>query len=396
MSSSRAVKLSVCCLTVDPPAQVATSLSYLRPLADEIVVLVDSRVDADALGAYVDVADRVFRYEFRPPVDRPRAWLHGQCHGDWIMSIDGDEVPSRRMIDELPGLVAATDVQQYLFPRRWLFGEATTWLGELPWWPDFQVRLVRNDATLAVPGGIHGGIVPVLPARYVEAPLYHLDTLVTSESDRRAKADAYEAYEPGRQAYGGGPLNETLYLPERRRSARLRDVPAEDRPWIDDVLRARSRAGPSGLVETPLVPAEEIDDLAPDCSLPALAYHADLSLFDDDPRMAPGERRPFYLRIRSDGAGSWPWWPWGSTKYPPVRISYHWRTVDGEPLAFENLRTPLPARLAPGDTQIVPVWVDAPAQSGRYLLEFDVVHEMVRWFEQPLAVEVQVAERDAC
>jgi hypothetical protein len=339
----------------------------------------------------------VFRYEFRPPVDRPRAWLHGQCHGDWILSIDGDEVPSRRMIDQLPELVAATDVQQYLFPRRWLFRDATTWLGELPWWPDFQVRLVRNDATLAVPGGIHGGIVPVLPARYVEAPLYHLDTLVTSESKRRAKAEAYEASDPGRRAYGGGPLNQTLYLPERHRSLRIREVPAEDRPWIDDVLRARNRAGPSGgAVEAPLVPTDEIDALAPDPCVPESAYQAHLALFDDDRRMAPGERRPFHLRVRSDGAAAWPWWPWGSATYPPIRISYHWRTIDGEPLAFEGLRTPLPARLAPGDTQIVPVWVDAPDEPGRYLLEFDLVHEMVRWFEQPLVVEVRVAERDAC
>ena len=33
--------LSVCCVTADPPAQVAASLRALRPVADEIVVAVD-------------------------------------------------------------------------------------------------------------------------------------------------------------------------------------------------------------------------------------------------------------------------------------------------------------------------------------------------------------------
>ena len=91
-----AARLSVCCMTADPPAQVAVALDALRPVADEIVVAADSRVDVGALRAYDDVADRVVRFEFRPPVDRPRAWLAAQCTGDWLLSIDGDEVPSRR------------------------------------------------------------------------------------------------------------------------------------------------------------------------------------------------------------------------------------------------------------------------------------------------------------
>jgi hypothetical protein len=172
-----AVTLSVCCMTVDPPAQVAASLSLLRPVADEIVVAVDSRVDPGDLGAYDGVADALVRFDFRPPVDRPRAWLLAQCRGDWILSVDGDEVPSRRMVEELPELVAARDVQQYWFSRRWLYGDARTWLGELPWWPDFQLRLARNDATLGAPGSIHSVAPQVLPVRHVDASLYHLDLL---------------------------------------------------------------------------------------------------------------------------------------------------------------------------------------------------------------------------
>ena len=70
------------------------------------------------------MADRVVRFEFRPPVDRPRAWLAAQCTGDWLLSIDGDEVPSTALVDALPGLTAAPDVQQCWLPRRWLFPDA--------------------------------------------------------------------------------------------------------------------------------------------------------------------------------------------------------------------------------------------------------------------------------
>ena len=375
-------------MTVDPPAQVAASLSHLRAAADEIVVAVDSRVDPELLGAYRDVADRLLRYEFRPPVDRPRAWLYAQCSSDWILSIDGDEVPSAAMIDALPHLVVATDVQQYAFPRRWLFPTLDTWIGELPWWPDFQVRLVRNDATLALRGGLHGGTVPAFPVLHVEAPIYHLDGILKSEAERRAKALEYEAQQPGARAFGGGPLNETLYLPERAELSDLRRVPSEDTTLIHAVVTADAGVAPADVPS--LVATEDVDALAPSDGLADSAYRADLAPFDRDERMAPGERRPIYLRVTNAGSA---WWPWGLEQAPSIRVSYHWRTLDGEMVEYEGDRSPLTARLAPGATQIVPVWVQAPSAAGSYLLEFDLVHEHVRWFEAPLTVVMDVGDR---
>jgi hypothetical protein len=106
--------------------------------------------------------------------------------------------------------------------------------------------------------------------------------------------------------------------------------------------------------------------------------------------MAPGERRPVYLRVENRGTVSW---PWGLEQEPLIRVSYHWRTPDREVLVYEGIRSPLTARLGPGESQIVPVWVDAPTAAGTYLLEFDMVHEHVRWFESPLVVEMLVADR---
>ena len=123
------------------------------------------------------------------------------------------------------GLTAAADVQQCWLPRRWLFPDATSWLAEAPWWPDFQVRLLRNDASLAARAELHGGFVGVLPARHVDAPLYHLDAVVNDDATRAAKAARYEAEAPGRSAYGGGPLSEVMYRPERWASGATRPSP---------------------------------------------------------------------------------------------------------------------------------------------------------------------------
>jgi hypothetical protein len=381
-------------MTVDPPAQVAATLACLRSVADEIVVAVDTRVDPAELGAYREVADKLVRFDFRPPIDRPRAWHYSQCSGEWIFSIDGDEVPSAALVDQLPDLVEARDVQQYALPRRWLFPDAATWLGELPWWPDFQFRLVRNDATLAVRSDVHGGIVPVQPTRYLDAPLYHLDCVLRPVEERLAKAREREESDPGRVAHGGGSLNDVLYLPERHDPADLRPVPDEDLSLIDRALASGQDAPVAVLlppVEMPVAPAADIDAVAAPVSLPDDAYRVSLELFDRDERMAPGERRPVYLRVTNLGTT---WWPWAWEQEPRIRVTYHWKAMDGETLVYEGVRSPLPARLDPGETQIVPVWVEAPADAGRYVLEFDLVHEHVRWFESPLVVEMDVADRD--
>jgi hypothetical protein len=393
-------------MTADPPAQVAAALGALRPVADEIVVAADSRVEPGALGAYEGVADRVVRFDFQPPVDRPRAWLAAQCSGDWMLSIDGDEVASQALVDALPELMAAADVVQYWLPRRWLYPDATTWLGETPWWPDFQVRLARTGPTLVARAEPHAGFLGVLPARHVDAPLYHLACLLSDEVSRAAKAERYESAAPGRAAYGGGGLNDVMYRPERWASAPLRRVPADDRPRVGAVLSARAggaAAGPARVasgaprlagVSPEVVPAGEIDAAASSPTLGEADYAVGLALFDDPDgsvRLAPGEVRPLYVRVENRGAATW---RWGLEQQPELRVSYHWRSVDGELHTYDGLRSPLPCDLGPGEATIVPVWVEAPAEPGPYRLEIDLVHEHVRWFESPLPVEVAVAARE--
>jgi hypothetical protein len=384
-------------MTVDPPGRVAAMLSLLRDLADEIVVAVDSRVDPATLGPLVLVADRVVRYRFRPPVDRPRAWLAAQCGGEWILSVDGDEVPSAALLARLPAMLADPAVLQHHLPRRWLFPDPGSWLAELPWWPDHQVRLVRNGPAVAARSGVHGGMVAVLPNRTAEAPLYHLDCVLTSEEERRAKAERYEAERPDHRAFGGGSLNHTLYLPERAHCGAPEPVPAEDRVLIDHVL-----AGTTVAVDAPdpdrvpLLPDDEIDALAAPpagAALPDDAYKARLAPADhEDRRLAPGERRPVHVRVTNAGSVRW---PWGLDQEPQIRVAYHWRRADGEMLHYEGLRSPLPVTVPPAETAVVAVWVDAPAEEGTYLLDVDLVHEHVRWFDDPLTVEVRVAERAA-
>jgi hypothetical protein len=370
--------LSVLCATHDPAPRVAALLRPLREVADEVVVAADSRVAPETLAGYAAAADRVLRFEYTAP-NRALAWLHEQCRGDWVLCVAGDEVASRELLDELPRLIGTRRALQYWLPVRWLHPDAAHWLREPPWFPDFHNRLVRNDATLRFTGLAHTHASPVLPARWIDASIYHLDLIVKSEADRARKAAAKESAHPGLTAPGGRPLNEAYYLPERGGPRRLAPVPEGDRAMIETVLAARD-APSAESVDAPLVTAVEMDLVWAGRTLGEGAYRARLELVEDELRMAPGEHRAVHVRIRNEGDERL---AWGLDLPPLVRIGYR---LGGQ----EGPRAPLPSELAPGESLIAPVPVVAPRDPGAHRLEIDLVHEEVRWFGQPLVVELRV------
>jgi len=70
---------------------------------------------------------------------------------------------------------------------------------------------------------------------------------------------------------------------------------------------------------------------------------------------------------------------WTATMTPPLRLGYHWRdAVTGAVVIWDGARAALPP-LGPTASGTVAATVVAPAQSGTYLLEWDLVIEGVTW-----------------
>jgi hypothetical protein len=369
--------LSVLVPTHDPAPRIAALLAPLREVADEVVIAVDHRVDLDRLGAYEQIADRLLRFEYSGD-DLAPGWLHRRCTSEWVLTLAGDEVPSAALVAALPALCADLEIRQYWLPVRWVWPDPEHWLDELPWSPDFHNRLLRNDDHLWFEGRTHSGAWPVLPARYVDAPIFHLDGVLLSEAERAAKASRYAAHRPGLVAPGGGELNERYYLPERHARLPLADVPPEDRERLAAVLGAPAVAAPRparGPVEVGL--RADFQAHRAGAALSDADYAAAIRLLERDHRMLAGETRNVFVAVRNRGRATWP----GGTGQPPeIRMSYHWRDGDGELLVHDGHRSPFPVAVAPGEECIVPVAVTAPADGGRLALGLDLVHEHVRWF----------------
>ena len=99
------------------------------------------------------------------------------------------------------------------------------------------------------------------------------------------------------------------------------------------------------------------------------------------------------IMIRNEGRSSL--LPTGKN---PCLLSYHLLDADGRLVRFDNPRTTLPGRIAPGREAAVRVRLKAPIEKGPYLLEFDILREGLAWFKdsgsRTLILPLDVKARD--
>ena len=367
------MRLAVCCVTGDPPEQVRAALDPLRPVADEIVIGYDDRVDAERRDAYAALADRVFPVSFQF-LEHHLADLHAACRSDWILRIDTDEVPSDRLVARLAALEPEPDVCQYAIPRRWIDPDARGWLDEAPWYPDYQTRLVRADDQLTFSGELHSGPAPVEPVVYLEEPLYHLDCVVSGRAKRQEKALLYDVQRIGLVTEGGLP-QVAYYDPEGYAQRTPASLPEDDHAAVAAALRMLGRSDGTLLAAGP--------DVLPARS--SAGGEAQIEILERDLRLYTDRQRLLSVRITNRSATVWPATRPGDPH--PISLAYRLRGTDG--VEHEGMRTPLLRDLAPGASAVLPAHVAPVPVSGSVELEFDMVCEHVRWFGAGCVVRTQ-------
>jgi DNA-binding transcriptional regulator YdaS (Cro superfamily) len=401
-------RISVCCVTAGPLRRVAAILALYRPVVDEIVCAVNSRFSATELATLEHVADRVvpceMRADFNP--EHYRAWAYGLCTGDWIVTVDSDEVPSAALLAALAALAARRDVVSYLATCRWLYPDASHVLDEYPWEPSWKIVMVRNDpATLHIKGGVHEGVMAVAPYRFVELPVYHLSCVVLPVAARRAKVAFYDSLDGQQLLEDGRRISTVFYLPEEHARFEPAPLPPEDVALVRGVLdvdistdRVLERDSVPDVPE-PLAPGAvsygEIAATWPEHPFDPGAYRATLALrrartpARELSPLAAGEIRPLMVAVRNDGTQTW-------LRDLRNRVAlgsrWHARAPGGGAgeLVADGQRSVFASDVRPGDELLQPLAVEAPAEPGRYVLVVDLVEEQVRWFGCGIEVAVDV------
>jgi len=376
------------------PEQVARLVRLVAPHVDEVVVAAAQDVDEAGLALVADAQpEQLLRLPAGTAPGAAEAFLTSRVDADWILRLDGDDVPSAALLRDLRRLVRDPETVALRLPRRWVWPDGERFLAQRPWWPDAQVRLVRTT-----PGAVHddGGPRPLGPWHDAEQPLLHLDLVRSDRAQReRRVADAPADLPP---IDGLSPFV-AYYLPEAHPvEPRTQRLDAADRAVLAYVLDGTGEAPPEprGLrrrrpaTDVPVVPAAEVEAARPTAEPPApvpLAVtegvrwdpgraRVRLEAADLDARAATGVPGSVRARLHHEGALDL-----SDAPQPGVRVRARW---DG---AAEEVLTGLSARVRPGDARVLDVAFAAPAASGAAVLLLDVVDGQ----DRPLGATLRLA-----
>lgn len=96
-----------------------------------------------------------------------------------------------------------------------------------------------------------------------------------------------------------------------------------------------------------------------------------------------GSRTQVEVKVKNVGTAVWPdLKSTGNKTRGAVRMGYRWIPAGGRSSpTYPRARGNLPAALRPGQSATLDLVVVAPAKPGEYRIQFDLVQELVAWFE---------------
>ena len=193
-------------MTLNEEHNIEYCLRSVRPWCDEVIV-VDMLSEDRTPEIAARYADEVLSHERLEGFDAGREKGFERARGDWILSIDADEIVTpelagwiRDFVDRDPPYDLA------LVPRANVF--LGTWIRSSPWWPG-KPRLFRRGAIEVTPR-LHSGLVPRASARIGRLPrspelsLWHFSLLsvasMVDKTNRYTTIEARQALDAGRPA----------------------------------------------------------------------------------------------------------------------------------------------------------------------------------------------------
>ena len=251
-----------------------------------------------------------------------------QCSGDFILRLNDDELLSpnwtRAFID---GAISEPDVNSYWIVRKWLVDTQGSYISSPPHYPDYQLRLTRNDPALVQsPRLLHESVTVKGECGWISShAILHYDLAWRDRLQREAKVKRYAAIRPENSGAA-----HYLY---------------EDRPHT-------------------IAPAAH-----------GREFGAEIRLLDQPQTMVCG--REYWLRVVVNNRSAR---LLKSHAQHPVRLAYHWFTVDGRranAAVWDGERTMI--RLPMGLNHCA-LRVVAPGVPGDFRLQIDLVEEGVFWF----------------
>jgi hypothetical protein len=330
------------------PEESMAWISEARNVFDEVIVLIDQKNAAPGTVARAEkVATEVALNDNDLWNDPDRFSLLARCNADWVFMLEYDEQLSPEwQQNEWRQILETTHFTHFWIPRRWIV-PGNKYLHADPWWPDFQLRLFRNDVGgVAFPSKLHDTIYVPGPGACLKSLCIHHHVLwLSSRKMREDKVRYYEQLRPG------GALSH-YYLYEDY-AAPLAPLPA---PVTLDVSQEVVRMEALFPEEISMI-SLEVTGVPPEADSSAMFW--------------------LQARVTNDlDRGLYAVTP------HPVRLAYHWLERSTRAMVvFEGVRSGLFPGLDAKAAAQYAMTILAPDQPGEYILQTTMVQEGVCWFE---------------
>lgn len=329
-------------------------LSQLAGFADEIIVGVDVSSTDDTVAVARRWADLVYRFALAGRPAPARELIFNYATGEWILSIDDDELLDENFGDVVRDLASNPAITHAWFPRKWIVGLEPCVFAHAPlWYPDWQRRLFRNDKSLVhKPSRVHSGYWVSGPGVYeTRACILHLEPIVFDAATRRKKLNRYNEL-------GSSPTQDRQF-----------DIPPD--------VSTRSVAMPKITVRLPLGRGRLkriIHELPP---LTQPGWNAEVLSIDCASHATPGEL--LHATIQVHNSGSLTWMPHAGS-FPFVSLGNHLQDERGNQLQWDRDRFAVGGPVGPGTSTCFLISYRAPDKPGTYSFVWDMVSEGECWF----------------
>jgi len=128
-------------------------------------------------------------------------------------------------------------------------------------------------------------------------------------------------------------------------------------------------------------------------ALPNEGFKAVITVANPPATMKPGETQTLKFKIKNASSAAWPARGQADAKYF-VKLGDRWFDADDKAVKKDDGRAALPDDVAPGAEIELPLRITAPTTPGDYVVEVDMVQELVAWFRdkgsEPLKLKIKV------
>ncbi len=160
--------LSVIIITKNEAEHISRCLASVN-WVDEIIVL-DSGSDDNTVDLCRTYTDKVFITDW-PGFGMQKQRALNKAQGDWVLSIDADEVVTPELRQEIETALRQERYNGYEIPR--LSSYCGRQMRHGGWWPDYVLRLFRRDCGQFTDSVVHERIIVQGQIGQLTTPLLH-------------------------------------------------------------------------------------------------------------------------------------------------------------------------------------------------------------------------------